>query len=233
MGIHYRQIDLHERCRITAMKEQGFSNAAIARHLGRDRRTIQRELSRNSNRGGDYVPDTADRRSWVRRLRGSRIERCNHLREAVTSSLAMGWTPQQISGRLQLEQGGPVISHESIYRYIHSPQGRQQRLSRYLPHHHAKRGYRRRKGERKIPIPDRVPIDQRPQEANDRCELGHWEGDLVHFTNKGDILLTLQERKSRYWPLTAGARARQSDRIQRHYRNTPSVSKAVSQNHHP
>ena len=68
-----------------------------------------------------------------------------------------------------------------------------------LPHHHAKRGYRRRKGDRKIPIPDRVPIDQRPQEANDRSQLGHWEGDLVHFTNKSDILLTLQERKSRYW----------------------------------
>lgn len=181
------------------MKEQGHTNAFIAHHLGRDRRTIQRELARNSNTCGTYKPDTADRRAWARRLRGSRIMRCSHLFETVTSSLAMGWTPDQISGRLQLEQGARTISHETIYRFIYSSHGRELKLSRYLPHHHAKRGYRRRKGERKIPIPDRVPIDQRPQEANDRSQLGHWEGDLVHFTNKSDILLTLQERKSRYW----------------------------------
>lgn len=199
MGLHYKQINLEERCRIRGMKEQGISITRIAQALGRDRRSIQRELSRNSNANGNYEPATAHRRSWARRLRGSKIERCNRLHTIVTSSLAMGWTPEQISGRLQLEQGGPVISHESIYRFIYSASGRDQKLSRYLPYHHTKRGYRKRKGERRIPIPDRVPIKQRPQEANNRSQLGHWEGDLVHFTNKGDILLTLQERKSRYW----------------------------------
>ena len=199
MTKHYRQIDLEERCRIRGMMEQGYSITKISHHLGRDRRTIQRELARNGGRSGDYKPDTAHRRCWARRLRGSRIERCSLLHETVTTSLALGWTPQQISGRLKWEQGAPVISHESIYRYIYSPHGRRLKLSYYLPHHHAKRGYRRRKGERKIPIPDRVPIDQRPESVNDRSELGHWEGDLVHFTNKSDILLTLQERKSRYW----------------------------------
>lgn len=199
MGIHYKQIDLEERCRIRAMKEQGLSNSDIARTLCRDRRTIQRELSRNSNACGSYKPDTAHRRSWARRLRGSSVERCNQLHEIVTSSLAMGWTPQQISGRLQLDHGGPVISHESIYRFIYSPAGRRQKLSRYLPHHHARRGYRKRRRGRRIPIPDRIAIDERPESANDRNELGHWEGDLVHFSRKSDILLTLQERKSRYW----------------------------------
>ena len=181
------------------MKEQGLSNTAISRRLGRDRRTIQRELARNCNSGGDYKPETAERRTWVRRLRGSRIERCSALHQSVTSSLAMGWTPEQISGRLQLVHGAPVISHESIYRFIYSPHGRRLKLSRYLPHHHSKRGYRRRRGERKIPIPDRVSISQRPKQACDRDEIGHWEGDLVHFSRKSDILLTLQERTSRYW----------------------------------
>lgn len=199
MGRHYNQLDLTERCRLLAMQEQGMTISGIARHLGRDRRTIQRELARNSNANGHYRPCTADRQSWVRRLRGSRIVRCSRLHETVTSSLAMGWTPQQISGRLQLEQRGAVISHESIYRFIYSPAGRKLRLSRYLPHHHSKRRYRRRKAHRNIPIPDRVAIDHRPESANGRKEPGHWEGDLVHFMRKSDILLTLQERKSRYW----------------------------------
>jgi len=199
MGTHYGQLDLEERCRITGLMEQGHSISAIARRPGRDRRTIQRELARNMTRTGGYKPDTADRRAWARGLRGSRLMGCSRLNETVTSALAMGWTPEQISGRLQLQQGAPVISPETIYRYIYSPHGRRLKLVRYLPHHHAKRGYRKRKGTRSPPIPDRVAIDQRPQEANDRNALGHREGDLVHFTGKRAILLTLQERKSRYW----------------------------------
>lgn len=59
MGIHCRQIDLEERCHLRGMIEQGFSITMIAHHLGRDRRTIQRELSRNSTATGEYKPDTA------------------------------------------------------------------------------------------------------------------------------------------------------------------------------
>ena len=49
---------------------------------------------------------------------------------------------------------------------------------------------------------DRVPaeksIDFRPQEANDRSEYGHWEGDLVVGKDgKGAALLTFTERKTR------------------------------------
>ena len=49
---------------------------------------------------------------------------------------------------------------------------------------------------------DRVPaeksIDYRPQEANDRSEYGHWEGDLVvGKEGKGAALLTFTERMTR------------------------------------
>jgi len=59
--------------------------------------------------------------------------------------------------------------NESICRFIYSPAGRKLRLSRYLPHHHSKRGYRRRKAHRNIPIPDRVAIDRRPESANGKA----------------------------------------------------------------
>ncbi len=190
------------------MKEQGISHTQIAGCLRRDQRTVQRKLFWNANSIGAYKPAYAQRQSWARRLRCSKIKRCSHLHETGTSCLAMGWTPEQISGRLQLEQSASVVSHEPIYRSIYSQAGRHQKLSRYLPHHHAKRGYRRRKEECKKPIRDRVPIDQRPQEANERNQIGHWEADLVHFSLKSDILLTLQERRSHYWPcpLTSATR---------------------------
>lgn len=51
-------------------------------------------------------------------------------------------------------------------------------------------------------ICDKVPaeksIEYRPEEANTREEYGHWEGDLVvGKRNKGSVLLTFTERKTR------------------------------------
>ena len=41
-------------------------------------------------------------------------------------------------------------------------------------------------------------IENRPKEANDRSEYGHWEGDLVvGKNNKGSALFVMTERKYR------------------------------------
>lgn len=47
-------------------------------------------------------------------------------------------------------------------------------------------------------VPAEKSIDFRPQEANDRSEYGHWEGDLViGQKERGAVLFTLTERKTR------------------------------------
>ena len=66
MGTQCSQIDLEERCQLRGMIEQGLSITRIACHLGRDRRTIQRELAGNSTMSGAYKPDAASRFSWAR-----------------------------------------------------------------------------------------------------------------------------------------------------------------------
>ena len=49
-----------------------------------------------------------------------------------------------------------------------------------------------------VKVPAEKSIDLRPQEANDRNEYGHWEGDLVvGKEGKGAALLTFTERKTR------------------------------------
>lgn len=46
--------------------------------------------------------------------------------------------------------------------------------------------------------PPEKSIENRPKEANDRSEYGHWEGDLViGKRKKGSVLLTFTERKTR------------------------------------
>ncbi len=196
MGTNYNHLTLDERCRLRGLMEIGLGVGEIARRLGRHRGTIHREVGRNRCVDG-YRPDSAARRAWARKLRGSRIERSTRLREHVEDRLAMGWSPEQIAGRMELEEVEHRVSAESIYRHVYSPAGRHAGLVRQLAQRKAKRGRRRRTGARDPSIPNRTPIHQRPIKAHLRSEFGHWEGDLMHFRRQRDILLTLQERRSR------------------------------------
>jgi IS30 family transposase len=204
MGTKYDHFTLDERCRLCGLMEMGLGPGAIARRLGRHRGTIYREIAPNRC-AADYRPDSADRMAWVRKLRGSRIQRSTGLRDYVGDRLAMGWSPEEIAGRMELDSASAAVSPESIYRYVYSSAGRQAGLPRYLAQRKAKRGRRRRNGRREPSIPNRVSIDQRPDA---RVALGHWEGDLMHFRRQRDILLTLQERCSR---LTLAGRLNSKD----------------------
>ncbi len=192
MGTRYIHFSLEERCRLRGLMEMGLPKAEIARRLGRHRSTIDRELRRNRC-VGNYRPDSADRRAWARKLRGSRIGRSTRLREHFEDRLARGWSPERIAGRMELEEVEHGVSAESIYRHVYSPAGRRARLPRQLAQRKAKRGRRRRNGRREPAIPNRISIHQRPTQAHLRSQFGHWEGDLMHFRRQRDILLTLQE----------------------------------------
>jgi IS30 family transposase len=196
MGTNYTHLELEERCRLRGLMEMGLGISEIARRLGRHRATIHREIGRNRCVAG-YRPDSAERRAGARKLRGSKIERSTRLRSDVEDRLAMGWSPEQIAGRMELEGSEHVISAESIYRHVYSPAGRRAGLPRLLAQRKPKRGRRRRNGRREPAIPNRTPIHQRSTKAHLRSQFGHWEGDLMHFRRQRDILLTLHERRSR------------------------------------
>ena len=197
MGRHYGQLSLGERHALVRLHGAGAAVSEIADRLGRHRSTIYRELRRNRRAGGEYLPETAQRFAWVRRLRGSKVARRSHLGAYVRDRLAMGWSPEQIAGRLRRERAEHSVSHESIYRFVYSPCGRRERLHRYLCRAKARRGRRARKGRREPMIGAKAPIHWRPAAANSRSQFGHWEGDLVHFRRRRDALLTLHERKTR------------------------------------
>src|SRR5208337_1045198 len=148
-----------------------------------------------------YKPAYADELAWARRWRGSRLERQPHLQQAVLTRLAMGWPAEQVAGRLALENGSTVISHESIYRFIHAQIRATKNYSwrHYLPRAKFKRGYRGKKGGSSIEhIKHRVCISQRPKPVEKRRKPGHWEADLLMFSNRRGNILAAQERLSRF-----------------------------------
>jgi IS30 family transposase len=200
MGKHYIQLSLEERCEISRLQADGCSIRQIAAALDRAPSTVARELRRNRGRTVGYKPSFADEQAKARRWSGSRLERQPDLRRAVLERLARGWSPEQVAGRLRREAGQPVISHESIYRFIHAQIARTKDYSwrLYLPRAKSKRGLRGRRGGSPARFIDgRVSIAERPATADDRQTPGHWEADLMLFAKYGQAILTVHERHSR------------------------------------
>jgi IS30 family transposase len=199
MGHHYEQLHEWERNEICRLLSAGVSQAEIGRRLQRSCSTISREVRRNRSARHGYQPSLAEHQAYRRRhaRRLSKIERLSQLEEHIRDRLAMGQSPEQIAGRLRREQDRLSISHESIYRFIHSPAGRRERLHNYLAQAKSRRGRRARLGQRKPLIPDRVSIHDRPDAIKQTLLFGHWEGDLMNFRRAGGNALILAEQKSR------------------------------------
>ena len=197
----YGQLSLEERCTIARLHEAGQSCRQIAAVVDRSASTICRELKRNAGVQVGYRPAYAQDQAWARCWRGSRLARQPELRHVVLERLAQGHSPEQVAGRLRLEQGHAVLSAESIYRFIYAQIRRTDDTDwrNYLPQRKYKRGYRRpRKDISPLRlIPQRVPLAERPAEIAERSSGGHWEADLMLFSDPSEVLLVAQERASR------------------------------------
>jgi IS30 family transposase len=209
MGNYYGQLSLDERIELDHLKRCGLSLRQIGDRLGRAASTISRELRRNSKRTkqwiGGYRPTRAHglaerRRRWDARFK---LSRQPLLRSLVHDHLAMGWSPEQIAGRLAHMHGHTVISHESIYRFIYHRTHQNDYWNRLLTKKKYRRGSNKRGWINPVDrIKRRVSVHKRGEEANNRSQKGHWEADLMLFAKYGQAVLVTQERYSRYLKLT-------------------------------
>jgi IS30 family transposase len=200
MGCRYDQLSLDDRCAIAGLHAEGRTIRQIAADLDRAPSTIARELKRNAGRQVGYRPAYAEEQARARRWTGSRLERDEALRASVLAGLARGWSPEQVCGFLARRHGRPMISPETIYRFVQAQIDRHTDYSwrHYLPRSKSKRGRGgRRGGSPVLHIQDRVPIAERPAGARDRSAPGHWEADLILFARYGQAILALHERASR------------------------------------
>lgn len=199
----YRQLTLEDRERIAILRAEGRSLRDIAAAIGKSHGTISRELRRNqvSPQGINYLPLQAQKTARNRkRSAGQRARLKNdEIRNYVHAKLKLGWSPEQIAGRLKIDHPDQSISHEAIYQYIY---GCAMSLIKHLPRKHRKRyrkGYKRYVGFR---IANRISIDERPAVINEREEFGHWETDSVVCQGRSAVLNVITERKSRYVQIT-------------------------------
>ena len=126
--------------------------------------------------------------------------RFSDLRQHVIIQLKIGWSPEQIAGRLQLDGQLLRVSHETICAYVYSPDGQSEELARHLPHRRKKRQPRRRRTPRGLVFPPDRSIHERPDYVKTRETFGEWEGDLMIFERaQGKTnVASLVERKTRF-----------------------------------
>lgn len=180
---HHTKLTAYERDLIAIWKGKGVSLREIARGLKRSHSTIIEEIKRNSFNGKYYVAIHAHAKAVKR---GKQARQRHPLKDEATyacvlKQLRSGWSPEVIAGRLKKRQGKTVICHETVYAFIYSdhPEAQRLKLWEYLPRKQKKRKQRGKRKSHRVSIPDRVSIHKRPEAANKRRELGHWEGDTM------------------------------------------------------
>ena len=203
----YRQLTLDERYQIQSMIVLRLTQAEIARQLGRHPSTIAREVRRNyamrfaAGNGPKQVYVAAQANNQAKRRRAAtgaaRRKIQGALQELVEAKLRLGWSPEQISGRLQIE-GPTTLAFETIYQHVLRDETGLRYCLRFGGYKPYDTRFKKSKcaeltrGWRKL-------LDERPAGANERTELGHWERDLVEGPRSGGgALLTIVDRKSRF-----------------------------------
>lgn len=205
----YQQLTYSLRCQIYALKKSGFSNRKVARQMGVDSRTIDRELERNSGKRG-YRYKQAEQKCQQRRQqrKGKPVKLTHGLVAVITEKLTRyQWSPEQIAGWLEKEHGRQIISHERIYQYIWADKQASGKLYTHL-RRRARKYLKRIHGKTtRGQIKHRVGIEHRPPVVAERSRIGDWEADtIVGKAHKGAIV-SLVERKTRYTRLVKVERA--------------------------
>ena len=195
---NYKQIYQLERDQLAIHRSKGLSFSAIGKLLGRSGSALSREYKRNLNHAGNYLPSEAEgnakrRKKWAAEI-GSK---CEPYEENIYSRLCEGWTPEQIAGRLSIEEEIFTVSHETIYQFIYKLHVDWTSL---LPRKHAPRWHKKmgKKASKREMIPNRISILERPDEIDKKEVFGHWEGDSIVCSQSTVSLNVMVERQTQY-----------------------------------
>jgi len=186
------KIEFYLRCK------QGIRE--IARLIHRDHSVISREVQRNGGVSGydaKRAQAMADKRLGHNRIR--KLDKDRELKQYVVNNLTEDCSPKQVAGRLRKypppEIKGKLISHESIYQYIYTGEGRYEQLYQHLRRGQPRRQKFHARTSAKTTIAERQSIHLRPEEINNRSVAGHWETDSMICKKQREIVSVQYERK--------------------------------------
>ncbi|MDP0561133.1 MAG: IS30 family transposase [Candidatus Endonucleobacter sp. (ex Gigantidas childressi)] len=187
----YKQLNQGQRYQIEALIRTDYMQKEIAVSVGISESALSRELSRNANDYG-YCAESAHALASQRRVAATKFSKTDErYMRIIKKGLLLGWSPKNISFRMKAEVPDIALSHTTAYKRVATNKVLGGSLYKNLPRF----GKRRCKGGKRITIPDRVDISDRPAVVDLRSRLGDWEGDTIY--GQDAHLVTPVERKSR------------------------------------
>jgi len=185
----FKQLTAADRRVVETLLKRNCTQFEIASELGVNKSTVCREINRRSTPAG-YFADTSQLDYEIRHKKVGRRKKLSHSKTQnyVMEKLMIGWSPEQISGRMRLEQRNDSVCTETIYAWIYNDTICQKdKMYQYLRFGKKKRTKHTGRSTKKSKIPNRVSIHQRPKIVEKKKEFGHWEGDSVIYAYKQAI----------------------------------------------
>ncbi len=217
----WKAIDEVERYKIETLLKENYCPKEIAKALGRDRRTIEREMQRGkvtkkienpylsrNPKVPDYIEKTFysakvanENAEWMKTSKGRPLKMLKDkklFKYIENKILNDSYAPDAVIGELKRDKSSfsVMVCTKTVYNMI--DRGDFCRITnKNLPIKRNKK-HRTYKKVSKVAKNNTTgrSIDERDEEINSRKEVGHWEMDLV--VGKGTCcLLVLTERKCR------------------------------------
>lgn len=203
-----QQLKYTDRKMLDKMLKQGMGIRAIGRAVGRGHSTFSEEIKQNKSPHEKYYSaELAQERHERRQLnKGNKgkLARKEKLKKHVIEKLEEDWSPEQIAGELKLRCKMTIISHETIYKFIYSEEGRKLKLWLHLRIKHKPQRQRRgtRKSRKGQVISERISIHKRPAEVSERKIIGHLETDSMIFSQQKPIVSVQVDRAAQKCAIT-------------------------------
>jgi transposase, IS30 family len=194
----YHHLTKYTRCQLYALMKRGDSALTMAKELNIHRSTVYRELKRNSGLRGYRYKQAHEKASHRRSHASSKKPKMSEdTTSVIEEKLRLQWSPEQIAGWLKKQEHPRAVSHETIYKYVWSNKRKGGALYKEL-RHSGKKYNKRSKGKAgRGCIPNRVDINERPKEVEDKIRLGDWELDTIIGTAQSGAIVSMVERRSK------------------------------------
>ena len=189
----YKQLTSEQRYTISVLLQNRTKQKEIAKAINVSPSTVSREIRRNSGVRGRYNWETAQANAvqTKRKKPGNHSINKEVMEEAKHLLVTEQWSPEQISG--VLAKDGKYISHETIYRMIRKDKAEGGTLYKHCRHKLKRRA--RPVGSRRISIPNRTSISERPAEVDGK-RFGDFEMDTIVGRGNHGAIVTLIERST-------------------------------------
>ncbi|MFC1998200.1 IS30 family transposase [Chloroflexota bacterium] len=166
--------------------KENYTQKEIADKLGVHKSTVSREISKRRTPDG-YFTEVAQLHHQRQRKKSRKKKKLSYSKRQkyLCSKLELGWSPEQIAGRLKLVNPSLYVCKETIYQFLYTDfWAKEEELYQYLRYGRKKRRKQTGRSVHRSKIPDRVSIHERPDIVDKRIEYGHCESDSVLYPSK-------------------------------------------------